>query len=191
MKLKSLLLTSVFIIFFGVFGLVKVNSAQAQTCTAPAVATGVTVDYPGCNGSQCDLTQASCSWTSQGDASSYNVTVTEVETNTVIKNNESQTASTTKILFPITQKRTYKCDVVAVSSCGGLAAAASDQLLCEADAIIDTPTPAPTSVAVPTATPVPPTAVPTIAKPGGPTQTLVLLGGIMIALVGGVILFVL
>ena len=191
MKFKFLFLTFVFIFLFGIFGFATVDQANAQACSAPAVASGVTVDYPGCNGSQCDLTQASCSWTSQGDASSYNVTVTEVETNTVIKNNESQSEKKKKILFPITQNRTYKCDVVSVSSCGGLAAAASDQLLCEADAIIDTPTPSPTSVSAPTPTSVPPTAVPTIAKPGGPTQTLVLLGGILIALVGGVILFVL
>ena len=112
--IRKLLLLSVFILVFGFFGLIKVNSVNAQACTAPATATGVTVEYPGCNGTQCDLAQASCSWNSQGDASSYNVTVTEVESNTVIKNNESVSASTTKVLFAITQKKTYKCDVVAV-----------------------------------------------------------------------------
>jgi hypothetical protein len=161
--------------------------AQAQSCTAPATATGVTVEFPGCNGSSCDLTQASCAWNSQSDASSFNVTVTEVETNTIIKNNESNPSTTTKVLFAITQGRTYKCDVVAVSSCGGLAAAASDQLLCEADAIIDTPTPT-TPPVVPT-TP-PPTPTPTIAPPGGLLQSVSIVGGVAILIIGGILLFV-
>lgn len=184
--IRKLLLILLVFIFFGSF----TSSVQAQSCSAPAVATGVTVEYPGCNGSSCDLAQASCAWASQSDASSYNVTVTEVETGTIIKNNESQLSSTTKILFAITQGRTYKCDVVAVSACGGLAAAASDQLLCEADALIDTPTPTQV-VNAPTATPIPPTATPTIAPPGDLLQTVTLLGGVLIVIVGGVLLFVL
>lgn len=167
------------------FSLTVPVRAYAQACSPPAVATGVTVEYPGCNGSSCDLVQASCAWNSQADAASFNVTVTEVETGTIIKNNESQPAATTKVLFPITQGRTYKCDVVSVSACGGLAASSSDQLLCEADAIIDTPTPAP-----PTATPVPPTHTPTIAPPGGIVQTASIVGGILILIVGGILLFV-
>src|SRR5690606_31105154 len=102
-------------------------------------------------------------------------------TGTIVKNNESQLSTTTKILFPITQGRTYKCDVVSVSACGGLAAAASDQLLCEADALIDTPTPTQV-VSAPTATPIPPTATPTIAPPGDFLQTATLLGGVMIVI---------
>lgn len=169
-----------------------VSQTYAQSCAPPAAATGVQVEFPGCNGTQCDLTQASCKWNAQSDAASYNVTVTEVETNTVIKNNESETASTTKILFAVTQGKTYKCDVVAASSCGGLAAAASDQLLCQADAIISTPT----ATLAPTATPTPtnpplPTATPTIAKPGGIAQTVALVGGVLIAIVGGIILLAL
>ena len=170
---------------------VGITQTYAQSCAAPAAATGVQVEFPGCNGTQCDLTQASCKWNSQSDAASYNVTVTEVETGTVIKNSESETASTTKILFAVTQGKTYKCDVVAVSSCGGLAAAASDQLLCQADAIISTPT---ATLAPPTATPTsppPPTATPTIAKPGGVVQTIALVGGVLIAIVGGIILLAL
>lgn len=168
------------------------NNTQvyAQSCTAPAVATGVQVEFPGCNGTQCDLTQASCKWNSQSDAASYNVTVTEVETSTVIKNSESESASTTKILFAVTQGKTYKCDVVAVSTCGGLAAAASDQLLCQADAIITTPTATIAPTATPT-TPPPPTATPTIAKPGGMLQSVALIGGVLIAIVGGIILLAL
>lgn len=166
-----------------------VKQTFAQACAAPAAATGVQVEFPGCNGTQCDLTQASCKWNSQSDAASYNVTVTEVETNTIIKNNESEPAGTTKILFPITQGKTYKCSVVAVSACGGLAAAAEDQLLCQADALISTPTPTIAPTATPT--PPPPTPTPTIAKPGGIIQTIALVGGVLLAIVGGIVLLVL
>lgn len=179
--IKTLLLVLSVVFIFGL----STHRVHAQACSAPAVAAGVTVDYPGCNGQTCDLTQASCSWNSQADATSFNVTVTEVETGTIIKNNESVVASTTKVLFPITQGRTYKCDVVAVSSCGSTAAAASDQLLCEADAIIDTPTPTtPQQQSQPTATP-------TIAPPGSMLQTVSILGGILVIVVGGILLFVL
>ena len=162
------------------------SKAHAQACSAPAAATGVTVEFPGCTGTSCDLTQASCAWASQGDAASYNVTVTEVESSTILKNNESESSSTTKVLFPITQGKTYKCDVVAVSACGGLAAATSDQLLCQADAIIT-----PVVTVPPTATPIPPTATPTIASPGGIVQTIALFGGILIAIIGGIVLLAL
>lgn len=164
------------------------NSAYAQACTAPAAPTGVTVEYPNTNGGTADLTQASCSWNAQSDAASFNVTVTEVETGNLIKNNEVQTSGTTKVSFPITQGKTYKCDVVAVASCGTASAAGTDQLLCEADAIIDTPTP----TVAPTATPIPPTATPTpTLVPGGVLQTVSILGGIAIMIVGGILLFVL
>jgi hypothetical protein len=112
--------------------------------------------------------------------------VTELETSTVILNNASQPSATTKIIFAITQGRTYKCDVVAVSACGGLSAASSDQLLCEADAILDTPTPAP-----PTAVPDQPTATPTIAPPGSIIQTAAVVGGFLVVIVGGILLFLL
>jgi hypothetical protein len=170
----------------------------ASSCPALPAVTGVKVEYPGCQGAQCEFTQASCSWTASAGAVSYNVTVTEVETSTAIKTNESIPSGTTKIVFPITQKKTYKCDVVAVSSCGSLSVASSDQLLCEADAIISTPTP--TIVVVPpTATPIPPTATPTptkkptptIAKPGSVEQTFVIFGAVLAAIVGGVMLLAL
>lgn len=165
-----------------------VASVEAQACAAPAATTGVQVEYPGCaSGTTCDLAQASCKWNSQADAASYNVTVTEVETGTLIKNNESEAASVTKIVFPITQGKTYKCDVVAVSACGGLGAPGTDQLLCKADALIDTPTP----TLIPTKPAAPPTATPTIAKPGGMVQSIGLIGGILLAIVGGIVLLVL
>lgn len=189
---RKLLFLSLLLITFSLVGFVTaqtfvVPQAYAQACAAPATATGVTVEFPGCNGTQCDLTQASCKWNAQADAASFNVTVTEVETGTIIKNNESEPAATVKIVFPITQGKTYKCDVVSVSACGGLAAASSDSLLCQADALISTPTP----TVAPTATPIPPTATPTIAKPGGVVQTVALIGGVLIAIIGGIVLLVL
>lgn len=183
--IQKIILLILFTVLALSFSPQKVN---AQACAAPATATGVTVEYPGCaTGTSCDLAQASCAWNSQSDASSYNITVTEVETGTIIKNNETQPSTTTKVLFNITQNRTYKCDVVAVSSCGGLAAAASDQLLCEADALLE---PTPTTAVVPTATPVPPTATP-VLKPGGPMQTIAVIGGIFVIIIGGILLFTL
>ena len=174
------------ILIISFFTFVNVPKANAQACAAPAAASGVTVEFPGCNGTSCNLTQASCKWNTQADAASYNVTVREVETGTILKNNESESASTLKILFPITQGKTYNCSVVSVSSCGGLAAASSDQLLCQADALIT-----PVVTVPPTATPIPPRATPTIAKPGGIAQTIALFGGIIIAIIGGIILLAL
>lgn len=186
---KSFILAIVAIIFLGI-GLgvshsVIVPQAQAQACTAPATPVDVAVDYPGGTGTTRDLTLANCSWTAQSDAASYNITVTEVETGTIIKNNEAVAASTTTVSFPITQQRTYKCDVTAVASCGTVSAVASDQLLCDADAIIDTPTPT-------TAAEVPPkAATPTIAAPGGIFETIGILGGVTLAVITGIVLLVL
>jgi hypothetical protein len=160
-----------------------------ETCAAPATVQGVKVEYPGCSvadPNNCDLAQASCKWDPSSDAASYNVTVTELETGKVVLNNQSEPLSTNKILFPITQKMTYKCDVTAVATCGTVSAAASDQLLCETDAILDTPTIAPT-----TSAPTLPPPTPTIANPGGETQTIAILGVVAAALVGGFVLLLL
>lgn len=180
-----------------VFSLLFHNLSQpylqvhAQTCNAPATATGVEVSYPGCQGeeagAQCSLENAKCKWNSQADAASYNVTITEVESGNVIKNNESVQSSSNNVLFPVTQGKTYKCDVVAVSSCGGLALAATDQLLCEADAIIATPT----ATLIPTVAPTTPIIPPkVIQQPGGILQTVAITGGVLLAIVGGIIFFV-
>lgn len=146
------------------------NDGINQACTAPQQITNVLVDFPACqDDGTCDLTQASCEWDDSIDAVSYKVTVTEVDTNTVIKNNETIPIDTTKIYFPVTQGKTYKCDVVAVNDCGQLSVAASDQLLCEADALVTTPTP---TTPVLTATPVPSNApTPTPTRPTTPTPT--------------------
>lgn len=186
--LRKVFIFAALLLIVSFFTFVNVPKANAQACAAPAAASGVTVEFPGCTGTSCDLTQASCKWNTQADAASFNVTVTEVETATILKNNESQSASTSKILFAITQGKTYKCDVVAVSACGGLATATSDQLLCQADALIT-----PVATVAPTATPIPTKAIPTptIASPGGIAQTVVLFGGILLAIIGGIVLLAL
>lgn len=197
------------------------------TCPAPNATASVTVDFPFCEAGNCDLTKASCEWEAVGDAASYLVTVSQVEDSSVVKNNESVPSTTTKINFPIVQNKTYKCTVVVVSACQSQSTAASDQLLCEADAILETPTPAPptaaptatpvpnaptpiptapvvippTATPIPTATPVAPTLAPTIgptstpvppiANPGGTVETIGIIGGIMVVIVGGFLMFAL
>lgn len=165
------LFSLVLIIFFLVFASQNLKNipnklvvdTYAQACAAPATPAGLTVEYPSCNGNQCDLAQAECTWSSQADVSSFNLTITEVESGVLVKNNESESASTTKIVFPVTQGRTYRCSLVAVSSCGGLSTAATNELMCEADAML---TPSPT-IAVPTATPTPtPANTPPVANAG-------------------------
>lgn len=168
-----------------------------NNCPAPTAVQNVLVEFPGCEGDICQFTQASCSWDPNTEATSYNVTVTEVETGTPVQSNVSYPSSTTKIIFPINQGFTYKCDVSAVSSCGGISVASSHELLCEADALLPTEAPTPTPVPPtetpqePTATPIPPTPAPSIAPPGGPLQTVAIIGGIAVILVAGMLLFVL
>ncbi len=173
------------------------GSAQQSTCATPTSAQNVLVEYPGCEGDNCLFTQASCTWDPNNDATTYNLTVTEVETGSVVRN-ESIPNSTTKVLFPVTQGRTYKCDISVANSCGNVSAVSSDQLLCEADAIIPTATPtvattpAPTASATATIAPTTaPTVVPTITPTppivGGLTPTLSVFGVVLILIIGGIV----
>lgn len=97
-------------------------------------------------GQQCSLVQANCTWNAVDGASSYKITITEVDTNTLIKSDTVQ-PPTTKYVFPVTQGRTYKCDVSAVSSCGAAGIQGSGQALCQVEGLISSPsaTPVPTS----------------------------------------------
>lgn len=177
----------------------KLNTAVAgATCTPAATPTGVKVAYPGCQNNSCQYAQASCSWNSMPDAASYNYVVTEVETGSIIANT-SVPAATTQVLFSITQGKTYKCDVTSVNSCGSASAVASDQLLCQTDAAIPTPTPtigvlpSPTPTLMPTSTPTTPPAVgptspPPVLKPGGIGQSVGIVGVVGAALLGGFVL---
>ena len=119
-------------------------------------------------GGQCRFDQASCTWDPVDGATAYSLTITEEETNTIIKQ-EQISAGTTKYKFPITANRTYRCDVSAKNECGTLGPAGSASALCAAEGLA---TPAP-SVA-PVATPVPtvaPTKAPVVVSCGSSCNT--------------------
>lgn len=159
---------------------------QQTSCQQPSQVTNVKVQFPGCDSSgQCSFVQATCNWDANTDATSYTLTVTEVETNTVVLN-QSEPAGTTQVFFNINQGKTYRCDVSAVNSCGAVSVAASDQLLCEANGLVN---PTPTITEAPTASP---TAVITATEtprptlpPTGPAYSMVI--GVVAAV--GIILF--
>lgn len=173
-----------------------------DACPAPQQVSGVLVEYPGCEGDTCLFAQASCKWNVVADATSYNLVVTEVDTGNVVRN-ESIPSSTTKVVFPITQGNTYRCEVSATNACGSIGLSSTHELLCQADALIPTepPPPPPTSTPKPTFTPAPtatatptaiiPTATPTIEDPGAFTNTVVISGIVLILIVGGIFLLVL
>lgn len=192
----------------------KTVSKIAQACATPAVVNSVSVNFPNCEGTtNCNFTQASCTWDLATDGSSYKVKITEVETLSVVKE-ETLAPTIGKTVFSINQGKTYKCDVSAVNSCGTASIAASDELLCQVDAKISptvpptsTPTPTPPSATVPptipptvapptpttTVTPIPTKLAPTVtlAKPGGTVPTLGIIGGVAIAIIAGIVLLIL
>lgn len=150
------------------------SRADEPTCQLPQAPANVHVSFPSCEGDQCSFENASCSFDPVANAVSYTLKVTEVETNTVIKS-ETLTPSTTKVVFPITQGKTYKCDVAAVNSCGQTGATASDSKLCQVEGALPTPTGVPpTSTPIPTNTPVPTqAATPTSAPILTPTPIVI------------------
>lgn len=176
----------------------------AQACATPATVANVSVNYPSCDGTQdCNFTQADCTWSALEDGSSYKVTITEVETQTKVKE-ETLAPAVVKTVFPINQGKTYKCDVAAVNTCGSIGVASSDELLCIVDAIISqtpTPTVAPTiapteaptvpPAVVVTSTPIPTKTLPPIEQPGGPLATIGLFAGVLVAIIGGALLLIL
>lgn len=118
------------------------QASPTQSCPIPAQVQNVLVEFPNCVGDICNFTQASCSWNSVAGATKYQLTITEVDTSTIIKNGEEE-AAITRVVFPITQNRTYKCEVSAKNSCGASGQSGSHSLLCEVDAAVVTPTPIP------------------------------------------------
>lgn len=106
--------------------------ALAQSCPLPGAPTNVLVEYPGCVGDNCSLVQASCSWGAVAGATSYSVKITETDTSTLIKS-ETVTTNDTYI-FPVTQNRTYRCEVSAINSCG-TGPASQHELLCEVEGL--------------------------------------------------------
>lgn len=166
------------------------DSADAS-CEIPETVSDVKVEFPGCDGDECSFTQASCAWGEHGSASEFQVKITEVESGNVVRE-QRYPADTTKIIFEVTQNKTYKCEVKAVSACGSVSEATSDQLTCSVDGLVPSTTPEPTPTTVVVNTPTPTTAIPTptpTLPPTGPEQTLVI-GGIMGALlimIGGIL----
>lgn len=165
-----------------------------NTCSQPTPVTNVKVSYPYINSSgQTSFVQAGCTWDAQAGAASYALTVTEVETTTIVMQ-QNVPAGTTAVSFNINQGKTYKCDVSAVNSCGAVSVASSDQLLCSANGLVESPTPSspPPPTISPTAAPTLPAASPSATT--APRPTLAPTGSadslfIGIAIAAGIILF--
>lgn len=150
----------------------ETRSRAEETCQPPAAVSNVKVNFPNCEGDVCNFEQASCTFDAVSGAVTYSLKVTEVDSGSVIK---SETlSSATKIIFPVTNGKTYKCDVAAVNSCGQTGATGTDSKLCVIEGQLPTPspTPTPTLTPVPTATPTL-TPTPTPVPSGTPTPTVV------------------
>lgn len=179
----------------------SLTPTPTSTCQTPGGVQNVRIDYPYCQGSACSSTQASCSWDAVTGAVSYTVKVTEIETGTIVKNNQIITAPPLTLVFSINNGKTYQCDVAATNACGTSGQIGTDQRLCET-AVVATPvptaTPAPTTTQ-PTATPVPTltttviaptnTPVPTIASPGSGTAAMIGTAGAIVTVIGIALFF--
>lgn len=183
-KLVRLLL----VLFIGVISyFIFVANSHAQTptaaasCATPSQVQNVRIDYPGCVGTQCNFTQATCSWAASTGAAKYQLTVTQVESGEVVKNEQVET-SITNVTFAVTQNRTYKCDVAAINSCGTTGVAGTFSLFCKVDALIASPVPT---------TPPQPTAVPTIPPAGALSNSIVVAVAAILLFVVGAFLVVL
>lgn len=160
----------------------------------PGSVDGVRVDYPNIEGDQANWEQANCSWNANTNASTYSIKVLEVDTETVIAE-ESVNSGVTNKVFPITSGNTYRCEVAAVNSAGVAGTAGFDEQVCVSDAPVTSPSP----VASPSAT-IAPTAIPTVVAQPTVTPTLpptgsfgtiatIGLGGVILMLIGGALLF--
>lgn len=169
------------VLFVFIFAIALVPArAFAQV---PDTVTGVLVEYPECQGDSCSFTQASCSWNAVSGASSYNYVITEVDTSTQIQS-ATVDSSTLRVVFPVTQERTYKCDVFATSSGGESGGTGTHSLLCSTEGLIDTPTPT-TAVSTPVPT------KPAIESPGAFETSAVILGALTLVIIGGLVLMLL
>lgn len=178
------------------------SSAQTpgETCTTPATVQNVLITYPHCDANgNCPLTQANCTWSAVTDATGYQLTITEVDSNTIVK---TEAVTGTSVVFDVTQGKTYKCDVQAVNACSDLGLAGTDELLCEVDALVASPSPTPVVTTPPTPTPtLPPgitpityvTAPPPTLPPAGITDntTLIGAGAALFIFAGAALLFIL
>lgn len=144
----------------------EVAPTPTLSCTPPAAVTGVRINFPYCpTGGDCELTQASCTWDAMAGVTNYNVSITEVDSGSQVKQ-ETIVAPTTQTVFPVTVNRTYRCDVTATNSCGATGGVGTVELLCAVEASptpTNSPTPSPTPTVTGTPPPTPtPTVTPTI-----------------------------
>lgn len=153
-------------------------TVAAGACQVPAAVTGVELNYPSCQGTQCNFAEANCSWAAVNGAASYSISVTQVDSGTVTTTT-TVTAPTVTSAFPVEQGKTYRCDITAINSCGASGAVGSAQAVCAVDGQVSSP--APTT---------PPQVIPTVV-PTGDTNTTVLvgIGGVIVAILGGVLFF--
>lgn len=168
-----------------------------QACEAPAAPASTEVQYPHMEGDQFDLNTADCGWESVEGAASYNVAITEVGTNTVIRD-DSVPSNTTAIAFPVTQGATYRCEIEAVSDCGTTSAVSSDEAECSTEGFVS-PTPTVTQPPVtqppvtqpPVVTTAPPSSPPVTPPATGSTEVALAIGGVvsMIIIGGAALLF--
>lgn len=168
-----------------------------STCTPPGAVANVQIEYPNCQGNDCFFEEANCSWDAVTGAVTYNLKISELDTGSVVRE-ESLNSATTKVVFAVTQGKTYKCDVTAVNSCGQTGGTGSDTRLCKVEGIVATSTPTPTVPAptnppevtatlTPTVTPVAiETPMPTLPPSGDIRTTVIFSGGIATIIIGGI-----
>jgi hypothetical protein len=178
---QILLLLLAFFIVIGVIGTTVYLTRQRQdtqsgaqtpgeACTVPAPVQNVLITYPHCDASNnCSLTQANCTWSAVDGATGYQMTVTETDSNTIVK---TEAVTGTSSIFDVTQGKTYQCDVQAVNSCGESGPAGSHTLLCEVDALVASPSPTPVVTTPPTLTPTLPPGITPITYVSAPPPTL-------------------
>lgn len=175
-----------------------------ETCPAPEPPSEVLVDYPNCEGTQCNFNQANCAWGDSLDATNYNVTVIQVESGQQVLQ-QTVPSSTTKVTFDVVQRTTYRCTVSAVNTCGATSVSATAEQYCENDALVEA-TPVPTTPVAPTAplatptvtviTPVPTAFIPTpivnevIPPTGGMIETVGVVVGMLAILAVGAALII-
>lgn len=116
------------------------STQQLASCPAPAQVQNVTVVYPDNTVTPNSFTSAACTWDAVTGAASYTVKITQVETNTVVKND---TTTNTHYSFPVAQTNTYQCDVSAVAACGTAGPVGTGQALCQINGLVSSPTPTP------------------------------------------------
>lgn len=136
-KLKQAL--NIILILFGVFVLSQYFELNIQPIKVASA-------------QQCNFDMAACSWSATTGAVSYSIKVTEIDTGNVIKN-ERVGGTVTRYAFPVTQNRTYRCEVAAINSCGESGQTGEASALCAVEGLVASPSPSP-SVA-PTSTPAP------------------------------------